>query len=155
MSADAGRKPLGVKNKVYFNMETLPIAFPHIAEKIFRYLDHQDLENCYFVCQSWQNILEYVRFIWNGSTKGHPGWIEAFYALSFETLKQLHYKTFMDLKRAVISKNLRLTVKIHPIFCAIYSDDLEMFKTLTKVFPNFQEMSMKYGIRYELKQCDK
>lgn len=132
-------------------MDTLPIKFPHIAEEIFRYLDHQSLENCYHVCQSWKKILDNVKFIWTGLTNGHPGWVELFNATSFEIISVLE-DPFLELELEEgldidfwlpKEKQINSGIEIHPIFCAVHLDNPDIFKTLTILYPKFQELVIK------------
>ena len=118
-------------------METLPVAFPHIAEEIFRYLDHKSLENCHKVCQSWNKILEKVKFIWTGKTNEHPGWIKLFNTMSFETISALEEPFW------AICADFRKP-KIHPIFCAVLVENIEIFKTLMILYPHFQELFLEH-----------
>ena len=37
---------------------------PHIAEKIFGFLEFSDLNNCRTVCKGWHNFLEEKRSLW-------------------------------------------------------------------------------------------
>ena len=39
-------------------------GFPHIGEKIFGFLDFNDINNCRTVCQGWHNFLEEKRSLW-------------------------------------------------------------------------------------------
>ena len=124
-------------------METLPIIYPHIAENIFRHLDHQSLENCHKVCQSWKKILEKVKFIWTGKTNRHPGWIKLFNTMSFEAISALE-ESFLALRGDFYTRSILGETKIHPIFCAVLVENIETFKALLILYPHFQELTIRH-----------
>ena len=60
-------------DKNYFDQKkdhdanNFPVNFsgvPHIGEKIFGFLDFNDINNCRTVCQGWHNFLEEKRSLW-------------------------------------------------------------------------------------------
>ena len=115
-------------------METFIVTFPHIAEDIFCCLDDETLKKSYKVCQSWKKFLENQRFFWTRLTKGHPGWSEVMNQMNLKTISILGESFF------ALQADLENT---HPIFCAIRSDKVQIFKSLTKLYPNFRNLTFK------------
>ena len=53
--------------KISHDVNKFPNNFsgvPHIGQKIFGFLDFNDLNNCRSVCEGWQNFLEEKRSLW-------------------------------------------------------------------------------------------
>ena len=53
--------------KTSHDMNKFPVNFsgvPHIGQKIFGFLDFEDLNKCRNVCKGWQNFLEEERSLW-------------------------------------------------------------------------------------------
>ena len=53
--------------KTSHDMNKFPVNFsgvPDIGQKIFGFLDFNDLNNCRTVCEGWQNFLEEKRSLW-------------------------------------------------------------------------------------------
>ena len=117
-------------------MENLIISYPHIAEAIFKSLDNTSLQNCYQVCTSWKTFLENEEFFWRRLTNGHPGWDVILESKNFKIMSVLA-KSFFLMKEDA-------TKQIHPISCAIHSNNVETFKTLKILYPQFKSGRKKF-----------
>ena len=112
------------------------ISFPHIAEAIFKSLDNKSLKNCHQVCTSWKIFLDNEEFFWRRLTKGHPGWDVLLESKKFQITSVL--AKYFFLMAEVERKH------IHPIYCAIQTDDVKMFKTLKILYPQFMSETMPF-----------
>ena len=107
-------------------METFFESFPHIAENIFRDLDRETLKNCFKVSVSWRNFLIKQEFVTNW-THGHPGWDTVLAEKNFEDIALL-LESLDNMEEEKNCDGECPYKKIHPIFCAIYSGNLDLFK---------------------------
>lgn len=117
-------------------MDVLLHAFPHIAKDIFQFLDQKSLKNCFKVCKSWKTFLENEKFFWRRMTNGQAGWTELLNTMSSQTISALGTSFF------AIQEYSDIMAEIHPIFCAIDLDDVELFKTLINLYPQFRELTL-------------
>ena len=108
-----------------------------VGEVIFRYLDNTSLKNCYKTCQSWKVFLENQTFFWKRLTNGHPGWNDLFNIMDFGTVSALG-EHFLEMK-----EDSNFKEGIHPIFCAINLDNMEIFQELTNIYPQFQDLEIQ------------
>ena len=132
-------------------MDEILYCFPHIAKKIFGNLDDATLKNCIKVSKSWRQFLISHKFFWTKITKGHPGWKELISSFSSSKVSNLG-KSFLQIQEIKKKRN------IHPILCAVYLDDVAIFKSLIQFWPesdvynsktqhlHFASMTGKYKI---------
>ena len=127
----------------FFSMEFNDIigTFPHIAKKIFQDLTLENLEICLKVSQTWCSYLEKEKFYWAKMTKGHPGWDEIL-KLESDLVFKLG-KSFLKLKNEPEQRKSDKIV-IHPIFCAIHLDNLNIFTYLTSIWTNWETLRYPY-----------
>ena len=111
-------------------------SFPHIAEEIFGHLDKKTLKNCYKVSKSWRNFLLKQTFFLTKLTHGLNGWKAILIENNFEDIS-----TLVD--SLIKMEAEERTFNIHPIFCAIYSQNLDLVKRLACFFPRFQKLKIQ------------
>ena len=129
------------------NWELLFESYPNIAIKIFGRLDRKTLKRCLKVNKTWNRGIKPEKRFWRNETYGHPGWDnEDLAELDFEIYTALG-KAFLDIQNLYPKRNLSKRNDTHPIFCAIYLDDVEILKKLTDIWPEF------LSLNYPQRQC--
>ena len=112
------------------------LSFPHVAQLIFEHLDPESLRKCTKVCKSWCEFLEKSKFYWLMITKDQPGWKKLQTSVDFDTFVALSNAFIaIDEMRGCFSGQ-----KIHPLFCSIQMNDLELLKTLSLLYEDDHEI---------------
>ena len=70
---DDSSKEVGVKKMKVEVSPLNPVAFPHIAEKIFDQLDKESLRSCREVSKSWLNSIDKRNCLWKEILKNEGG----------------------------------------------------------------------------------
>ena len=122
--------------------ESLFTSYPHIIQNIFERLDHTTLKSCLKVSKTWYQGIYIKKTFWTIETEDHPGWENE------DFVSEIDDKTYCALGKAfwVIrernpSRDLLQRNDTHPIFCAIYLDDLEMLKKLADIWIDFLDLN--------------
>lgn len=135
-------------------MDTLFTSFPLIAKYIFQFLDNESLYICLKVSKSWKKFLEEEKFFWKRMTNGHPGWTELLNTMNSQIISTLGQSFFaIDEDSEILIGTRFISIEnspqfivieygYHPIICAIDLDDVELFKTLINLYPQFQELKI-------------
>lgn len=119
-------------------METFMRSYPHITETIFNALDDKSLKNCLDVNQTWKKLLRSQMFFWKRFTMTHSGWKKLRQEMKVEAISALGDSLFA----LEIDPETRFSQNIHPVFCAIHLNDLEVFETMIKLFPDFSKLTI-------------
>ena len=121
-------------------------CYPHIAIHIFKHLDFESLENCVQVCTAWSELLTNEKFYWLNMTKGeHGDWARIFPTMDSKTFCTLG-KAFKKLKECKDDFGRQREWEIHPMSCAVYLDDMEIFEALLNYYEDIQSL---FGGRYD------
>ena len=86
--------------------------------------------------KSWKVFLQNQTLFWKRLTNGHSGWNDLVDFVDFNNLLALR-EHFLRME-----EDLTLKEGIHPIFCAISLDNMDTFKELTKIYPQFQDLKI-------------
>ena len=124
-------------------METIIWNFPHIAGQIFEKLDDKSLKICTEVSTVWRDFIENEKFYWSRVTKIDSGNIGFGWDEIMASVQDS--KTFCSLGK-VLYKMQSLKIEtgfyhpIHPITCAVYLDNVELFETILTFGPDLQSL---------------
>ena len=122
--------PTGYLAKMDFNSKIL--SLPHVAQLIFEYLDLECLRKCLLVCESWREFLERSKFYWFKLTEDQPGWKKIQTLIDFDTFVALS-KSYESMDDPDWHSRFKKQA-IHPIFCSIQMNDLDLFKKLKALY---------------------